>query len=178
MMNRCAIEGSGAARPIPGWWSGCGAGTATCSASRTATSPARPRSRIAPRRAEASRDDHGRLMSKDVADGGGEAGEQGVELDVDLIAERSVLADQVAAMTGQQPELGVDVIERRLGQAEAVDGGSLDGGRSVSSVLLPGSAGKRNCLEARGWTTRASNPAADGALDRGGDSCRCVRRPR
>src|SRR5512135_3165430 len=32
--------------------------------------------------------------------------------------------------------------------------------RSVSSVLLPGSAGRRNCLVANGWTVRTSNPAS------------------
>ena len=114
-------------------------------------------------------------MVEDVADGGGEAGEQGVELDVDLIAEGGVLAHQVAAVAGQQPEPGMDLIERRLDQAEAVDGGPPDGRRSVSSVLLPGSAGRRNCLEASGWTTRASKPAAAKERLTGGGSCRCAR---
>ena len=72
-----------------------------------------------PRRAGASRDDQDRLVVEDVAHGGGEAGEQGIELDVDLIAKRGVLAHQVAAVAGEQPELVMDRIRRRLDQSRS-----------------------------------------------------------
>ena len=67
-------------------------------------------------------------------------------------------------MAGQQPEPGVDVIERRLDQAEAVDGGPSDG-EEVGVVGLVAGIGRRGGtdLEASGWTTRASRPAATAA---------------
>ncbi len=53
-------------------------------------------------------------------------GRRASSLGVDLVAGIGVLPHQVATVAGQQPEPGVDVIELRLDQAEAVDGGPSD----------------------------------------------------
>ena len=85
-------------------------------------------------------------MVEDAADGGREAGEQGVELDMDLIAEVDVLAHEVAAVAGQKPELGVDLIEHRLDQTEAIDGGTLDSGEIGVVGLVAGIGGEAELL--------------------------------
>ncbi len=108
-------------------------------------------------------DDQGRLVVEDVADGGGQPGEAGVELGVDLVAGIGVLPHQVATVAGQQPEPGVDVIEAGSIRPKPLTAARVIARRSVSSVLLPGSAARRNDLEASGWTTRASRPAATAA---------------
>ena len=138
-----------------------------CSARSSAVSPLRPRARISLGRAQAPGDDQGRLVVEDVADGGGEAGEQGVELDMDLIAEVGVLAHQVAAVAGQEPELGVGLIEHRLDQAEAIDGGPLDGAEVGVVGLVAGIGGEAELLGGQGMDDAGLEAGGGGgALDR------------
>jgi hypothetical protein len=47
---------------------------------------------------------------------------------LDLAAEDRGLLHQIAAMTHQQLELPPELVERRLDQGKAVDGGAADGG--------------------------------------------------
>ena len=58
---------------------------------------------------------------------GGVAGEGGVEVLLDLQAERRSLADQVAAVAGEQLQLAPARVPLRFQQGEAVDGGAVDG---------------------------------------------------
>ena len=88
------------------------------------------------------------------------AGQEHLEMLEDLAAEHRLLADQVAAMAGQELEPGVGRLGRGDGRPKPLTAARWMAARSVSSVLLPGSAGWRNCLEVKGWTRRASNPAA------------------
>jgi hypothetical protein len=119
-------------------------------------------------RARVPRDDQGRLVVEDVARGGGGAGEEGIELDVDLIAERGALGHQVAAAAGQDPEWGADVIERRLAQAEAADGGAGDGGE-VGVVGLGAGVGRPADLpRGLGMDDAGLEPGRDGGAVDGG----------
>ena len=106
-------------------------------------------------------DDQGRFLVEDIADGGGEAREPGVEFGVDSIAEAGILAHQVATMAGQEPELTVGRVEEGIDQSEAVDGGRerWRRGRCRRSCCR-GRPGVGISLEASGWTIRASKPAA------------------
>jgi hypothetical protein len=119
------------------------------------------------RRAQAPGDHEGRLVVEDAADGGGEAGEQGVELAMDLVAEVGVLPHQVAAVAGQEPELGVGRIEHRVDQAEAIDGGPLDGAEVGVVGLVLGIGGEAELLGGQGMDDAGLEAGGGGgALDR------------
>ena len=86
---------------------------------------------------------------------------------MDLIAEVGVLADQVAAVAGQEPEPGVDLIERRLDQAEAVDGGAMDGEEVGVVGLVAGVGRQAELLGGQRMDDAGLEPGGDdGALDR------------
>ena len=84
-------------------------------------------------------------MVEDVADGGGEAGEQGIEIVVDLIAKRRRSCAPGRGGGGPAAGVGHGSDRRRLDQAEAVDGGALDGGE-VGVVGLVAGIGRESEL--------------------------------
>ena len=100
-------------------------------------------------------------MGEDVSDGGGEPREEGVELGMDLIARRRVLADRVAAMANQGPELGVDLVEQRLDEAEAGDGGAPDGGGVGVVGLVAGVGGEAERAGRQGVDDAGFEPGGD-----------------
>ena len=93
-----------------------------------------------------------------------------------LLLEGDALSHQVAAVPGQQLELGVDRVGFGLRQAEAVDGGAVDGGEvgvvglvagvGGESILLGGEGMDDADLEARPAEAALDRPViAAGALD-------------
>ena len=115
-------------------------------------------------------------MVEDVADGGREAGEQGVPLDVDLVPQRRVLHHQIATMTGQHAEFGMGLIERRLDQTEAIDGGAMDGLEVGLIGLVLGIGGDAELLGGQGMDDPRLEAGGDeGGAGSAGDNGRSVR---
>ena len=94
-------------------------------------------------------------------------GKRRVELDVDLIAEVGVLPHQVAAVAGQEAEPGMGLVERRLDQAEAVDGGPTDGLEVGLVGLVAGVIRQAELAGGQGMDDAGLEPGGVGdALDR------------
>ena len=113
-------------------------------------------------RTQMSGDDRRRLVGEDVAHGGGEAGESCVELGRDLISQVDVLPHQVAAVAGQEPERDVDLIEHRLDQAEAINGGPLDGQEVGVVGLVAGVGREAKLLGGQRMDDAGLQPGGDG----------------
>jgi hypothetical protein len=68
----------------------------------------------------------------------GVTGHEDFEVSSDLAQQDDGLADQVAAMSGQEPELVVGGVEGPLAQAEAIDGRTMDSGQVGVIGLVAG----------------------------------------
>jgi hypothetical protein len=83
-------------------------------------------------------DRQGDVAEEEVLEAIGVARHEGLDDPLDLAPEDDRLADQIAAVPGQESELLVDRVGLSLGQAEAVDGGAVDGGQVGVVGLVAG----------------------------------------
>ena len=98
---------------------------------------------------------------------------------MDLVAKGDVLGDEVAAVAGQELELGVERVGLVLEEAEAVDGGAMDGGEVGVVGLVAGIGGLSELLGGEGMDDPDLEPGvSEGGLDRRRGTARCVRRRR
>lgn len=129
-------------------------------------------------RAELPGDRHRNPAIEHVVEALGVSWHNKMEMFVNLVSQRHRLIDQVAAMSRQQLEVDVDEIGVVLQQAEAVDGGAVNGGEIGVVGFVAGVRRLSELLGGKGVDQADLKAGLSEGAGRGGDSVRFARRRR
>ena len=101
-------------------------------------------------RAEVAGECHRDVTVEGIGEAGVEAWHEDVEMFTDLTSKFGSLADEVATVSGQELESDGEGVGDRLGESEAVDGGSVDGGEVGVVGFVAGIGGLSELLGGEG----------------------------